>query len=94
MKQVKHWQDPISAAWRVFGSFTLGHRVLWRYGGHRQRRDHRLALVATSLGAILFPCAWEEWTEAVLRLWLIASLWALGFSTMSMPDARRLSPAP
>ena len=40
-----------------------------------------LALVATALGAILVPRAWEEWTEAVLGLWLIVSPWALGFRT-------------
>ena len=40
-----------------------------------------MALVATALGAMLFPRPWEEWPEAVLGLWLIVSPWTLGFGT-------------
>ena len=82
MKQVKHWQDPVSAvlgACLVLSSWAIGF-----YGDTVATANAviiGLALVATSLGAILFPRAWEEWTEAVLGLWLIASPWALGFST-------------
>ena len=41
-----------------------------------------LALVATALGAMLAPKAWEGWTEAILGLWMIMSPWVLVFTHM------------
>jgi hypothetical protein len=41
-----------------------------------------LALIAAALGAIFVPRAWEELTEGALGLWLVASPWVLGFSTL------------
>ena len=29
---------------------------------------------------MLAPKAWEEWTEAILGLWMVISPWALAFS--------------
>jgi len=88
MKQIKHWQDPVNAVlgacvvlspWAIgFSSDTVATANAVVIG---------LALLATALGAMLVPRAWEEWTEAVLGLWLIVSPWALKFSTEV--DARR-----
>jgi multisubunit Na+/H+ antiporter MnhB subunit len=39
-----------------------------------------VALIATALGAILFPRAWEEWAEAIMGLWMVLSPWVLGFA--------------
>jgi xanthine/uracil permease len=39
-----------------------------------------LLLLGIALGAIFAPQAWEEWSELVLGLWLIASPWVLAFS--------------
>lgn len=90
MEQVKHWQDPINALlglWVLLSPWALGFQ------------DDRVimlnavivgaALVAVALGAIFVPRAWEEWTEGALGVWLIASPWALGFSTheQAMPNA-------
>jgi hypothetical protein len=87
MKQVKHWQDPVNAALGaclVLSPWAIG------FSGDTVATANAvivgLALVATALGAMLFPRAWEEWTEAVLGLWLIVSPWALGFGTHA--DAR------
>ena len=42
-----------------------------------------LALVAAAMGAMLVPRACEEWTEAVIGLWLMTLPWLLGLSTPS-----------
>ena len=92
MTKVKHWQDPVNAVlgvalvlspWAVgFVSETAATANAVVIG---------LALVAAALGAMLVPRAWEEWTEAVLGLWLIVSPWALGFATHV--DARNAAAA-
>ena len=80
MKQVKHWQDPVNA---VLGVCLV--LAPWAVGfdGDTVATVNAvvigLALVAAALGAMLVPRAWEEWTEALLGLWLIVSPWALGF---------------
>jgi hypothetical protein len=81
MRQIKHWQDPLNAvigAWLVLSPWVAG------FSGDTVAMTNALvvgvALVAAALGAMLVPRAWEEWTEAVLGLWLIVSPWALGFS--------------
>ena len=82
MEQLKHWQDPVNALlglWVLLSPWALG---------FQDEQTIMLnavivgaALVAVALGAIFVPRAWEEWTEGVLGLWLIASPWALGFNT-------------
>jgi len=39
-----------------------------------------LAIVAMSFAAMFAYANWEEWTNVVVGLWLIASPWALGFA--------------
>jgi hypothetical protein len=81
MHHTKHWQDAISVLvgiWVAISAWFLG------YGENAVAMYHGLvvgiALVATALGAMLLPRAWEEWTELVLGLWLAVSPWLLGFS--------------
>ena len=81
MQQPKHWQDIVNALlgiWVIASPWALG------FDGSSMAMSNAvivgLALVATAMGAILVPRAWEEWTEAALGLWLVASPWILGFS--------------
>ena len=81
MKQLKHWQDAVNAVlgvWLVLSPWALA------YAGDAAPAANAvivgIALIAAALGAIFVPRAWEEWTEAVLGVWLIVSPWVLGFS--------------
>ena len=81
MKQMKHWQDPVNVvlgAWLVLSPWILG------FSGERVVMANAVIigvlLIAASLGAIFVPMAWEEWTEAVLGLWMAASPWLLKYS--------------
>lgn len=87
MKQLKHWQDAVNAVIGValvLSPWALG------FAGETVAATSMVvvgvALVAAALGAMLVPHAWEEWTEAALGLWLVASPWVLGFS--GLIDAR------
>ena len=77
MKQLKHWQDAVNAvlgAWLALSPWAMG------YVGETTAMGNALvvglALIAVALGAILVPRAWEEWSEAALGLWAMASPWA------------------
>ncbi len=83
MKQLKlrHWQDVVNALvglavvlspWWLGFTDSMAATVNAVVVG--------LALIATALGAILVPRAWEEWTEAALGLWLIMSPWVLQYA--------------
>ena len=81
MFQLKHWQDPVNGAlgaWLLLSPWILG------YNGEAAAMPNAvivgIALVAAALGAMLLPRAWEEWTEAALGLWLMASPWVLRFN--------------
>jgi heme/copper-type cytochrome/quinol oxidase subunit 3 len=83
MVRLKHWQDAVNAvlgAWLVLSPWAIG------YAGETVAMANAivvgLAMIAAALGAIFVPRAWEEWTEAVLGLWLMVSPWALGFSAL------------
>lgn len=81
MKQPKHWQDVVNVVigiWLVVSVWILGLAAETVVTTNAVIAG--LALIAVALGAILVPRAWEEWTEALLGLWLIASPWVLGFS--------------
>ena len=81
MKKFKHWQDPVNAVLGV--ALVLSPWVL-DYSSETYAMSNAvvigLALVATTLGAMLAPKAWEEWTEAILGLWMVISPWALAYS--------------
>lgn len=83
MKQMKHWQDPVSAllgAWLIVSAWVLGFdsetTAMWNSVAIG------VALAAVAVGAIFVPQAWEEWTEAALGLWLAISPWLLGFESV------------
>ncbi|MBC5765773.1 SPW repeat protein [Ramlibacter albus] len=80
----KHWQDvanALLALWLVAAPWVLG------FGGDSMAMSNSMVmglfLLAASLGAVFLPLAWEEWTEALLGLWVAASPWLLGFSHLS-----------
>jgi succinate dehydrogenase/fumarate reductase cytochrome b subunit len=83
MKQMKHWQDPVNAlvgVWLIVSPWALGFQS--EMNALANAVIVGLLLVATALGAIFVPRAWEEWTETALGVWLVVSPWALGFSTL------------
>jgi hypothetical protein len=43
-----------------------------------------IVIGSLSMMAIATQQAWEEWTNVVLGIWLIASPWLLGFSQQSV----------
>jgi hypothetical protein len=49
-----------------------------------------MALLATSLGAIFVPQAWEEWTEAGLGVWMVLAPWLFGFSNLGAATVNAL----
>ena len=81
MKKFKHWQDPVNA---VLGVALVLSPWILGFSDETFAMSNAvvigLALVATALGAMLAPKAWEEWTEAILGLWMVISPWALAFS--------------
>ncbi len=86
MKQIKHWQDPLSA---VLGLWLLVSP--WVLGFAEQTTPtvnavvFGIALIATAIGATFVPRAWEEWTEGAIGVWLLVSPWALAFEAMRNP---------
>ena len=85
MKQLKHWQDPangVLGAWLILSPWILG------------LQQPRVAvatfivagalLIATAVGSILLPRAWEEWIGAAIGVLLMCSPWALGFSDVTL----------
>ena len=88
MKPLKHWQDPVNGllgAWLLLSPWVVG------YAAETTATYNAvvvgLLLLAAALGAILAPQAWEEWTEVVLGLWLIAAPRLLGFYTADLATA-------
>jgi len=81
MERMKHWQDPVNAllgAWLIVSPWLLGIQDETRPLANAVVVG--VLLVAAALGAVFAPRAWEEWTEALLGLWLAISPWVLGFS--------------
>lgn len=83
MRQMKHWQDPVNAllgAWLILSPWALGVQAdplaMWNFVAVG------VLLLATAVGAIFVPKAWEEWFEVALGAWLIASPWMLGFAAV------------
>jgi hypothetical protein len=82
MKQVKHWQDPVSAllgAWLVLSPWVLGFSNITV--AVTSTVAIGLLLAASSLGAMSVPQAWEEWMDVGLGVLLIVAPWLLGFDT-------------
>jgi hypothetical protein len=83
MRQLKHWQDPVSAllgVWLIVAPWLLGFQ-----SDSTVMSNHvvvGIALTAVALGAVFLPQAWEEWTEVALGVWLAVSPWVLKFTTL------------
>lgn len=80
MKQIKHWQDPLSIAlgvWLLASPWILGFATNTTATANFALVG--LALLAAAVGATFVPRAWEEWTEVALGAWLVISPWVLGF---------------
>lgn len=80
MKQVKHWQDPVNAilgAWLVLSPWLLGFSGLMI--ATTSAVAIGLLLIASSLGAMQVPQAWEEWMDVGLGVALVIAPWLLGF---------------
>jgi hypothetical protein len=77
---MKHWQDSTNAA---LGAWLIVSPLALRFQGDwvalASTAIVGVLLVATALGAIFVPRAWEEWTETALGVWLAISPWVLGF---------------
>jgi hypothetical protein len=81
MNRVKHWQDPVNAllgAWLMVSPWVLG------YQGVVVAMVSTMAigavLVASSVGAMSLPAAWEEWLDVVLGVALMLAPFLLGFN--------------
>ena len=84
MKRIKHWQDAANAvlgAWLVASPWLLG------FHGVTVAMVTTVAigvlLVASSVGAMQLPAAWEEWMDAALGVLLMVSPALLGFDAVS-----------
>lgn len=83
MKQLKHWQDPVSAllgVWLIVSPWMLGFQ-----SDTTVMANHvvvGIALAAVALGAVFLPQAWEEWTEVALGVWLAVSPWVLSYTAL------------
>jgi len=90
MKPLKHWQDPVNAllgAWLALSPWAVGYAAQTSASATYNAVAVGLLLIAAALGAMLAPKAWEEWTEVVLGLWLIAAPRVLGFHTADLATA-------
>lgn len=85
MKPVKHWQDPVNASlgvWLILSPWIAGFDAdqiaTWNFV------TVGVLLLATGVGTLLVPQAWEEWLDVALGAWLIASPWVLGFAATAL----------
>ena len=81
--KMKHWQDPVNGllgVWLIVSPWALG------FSTERAALANfvivGILLLATALGAIFVPKAWEEWTESVLGLWMIISPWIVRYTAV------------
>lgn len=82
MKQLKHWQDWANAVlglWLAFSPLVLAFQDDVAAMGSSLLIG--VLLLATALGGVFMPRAWEDWTETVLGVWLALSPWLAGFHT-------------
>ena len=81
MKQWKHWQDPVNGllgAWLILSPWVLG--LQQPRAAMATFIVAGVLLLATAVGAILLPRAWEEWFGALVGAALMVSPWVLGFA--------------
>ncbi len=87
MTRMKHWQDVVNG---ILGIWLIV--SAWVVGFHGETAPTANAVIVgillllVALGAIYAAKAWEEWSELVLGLWMIASPWVLSYQ--AVVDAR------
>jgi hypothetical protein len=82
----KRWQDWINGLlglWIIVSPWALEHTMPSDTGGLAMWNLWTVGVAVLVIAAIaLFAFqAWEEWTNAILGVWLLVSPWLLGFST-------------
>lgn len=85
MKRIKHWQDVVNAmlgAWLILSPWVLG------FQGIVVATTSTVAvgalLIASSLGAMQVPAAWEEWLDVMLGIALMLLPGLLGFDSVPL----------
>lgn len=91
MKRVKHWQDPVNGllgAWLILSPWVLG------FQGVVVATTSTMAigalLIASSLGAMQVPQAWEEWLDVGLGALLMLAPALLGFDGVAAAQLNAL----
>lgn len=85
---VKHWQDPVNlilGLWMVVSPWVLGYQAQANPTWNAVILG--IVIAACALIALFKVKAWEEWVNAVLGIWLIASPWVLAFSGLAAAAA-------
>jgi hypothetical protein len=80
----RHWQDWLNVlvgAWLFFSPWLLKYSTMEKAAWDSYILGAAIALFA--LWTFFVPKAWEEWTIAILGVWLVASPLVLGFSSQS-----------
>ena len=80
MARVKHWQDPVNAlvgVWLVCSPWILGFQNVVIAAVTTTAVG--ALLFASSIGAMRFPQAWEEWLDVALGVGLMLLPAAFGF---------------
>jgi hypothetical protein len=83
MKHVKHWQDAVNAllgAWLVLSPWALGFQNIMV--ATTMTATLGALLVASSLGAMQVPQAWEEWLDVIFGVALMLAPVLLGFDAV------------
>lgn len=83
MKRIKHWQDPVTAGlgtWLVVSPWLLGFQGVTV--AMVTTAAIGVLLVASSVGAMQLPAAWEEWMDAALGVLLMVAPALLGFDAV------------
>ena len=84
MARVKHWQDPVNAlvgAWLVLSPWVLGFSNVVIAASTTVAVG--VLLVATSVGAMQFAQAWEEWLDVILGVALMLLPAVFGFDAVT-----------
>lgn len=81
--KTQHWQDWVNA---VLGLWVFISPWIPQFGGAGDLATWNFWIVGFAVaflaaGALSAFQRWEEWTNIVLGVWLLASPWLLGFST-------------
>ena len=83
MARVKHWQDPVNAligVWLVLSPWILGFQSV--VIATSTTAAVGALLLATSIGAMQFSQAWEEWLDVILGVALMLLPVVFGFDSV------------